>query len=378
MFINQSIKENFKPTIFIIIVLFLLAVSAYPQHRLGGKVVEILDGKTVSIELFSGGKITAELQHIEVPEAEQQLHQTVVDHLQKLVLAKSVEFRPLRIVKAKTIGQILLNGVDVSQQMIRDGAAWYSAAEKTGQNSTESEIYSSNEAQAKTEKRGVWSIDGLKPAWQIRAETEEKHKLEAKLALETSSKSAFVAEMQKKQKPAPRQQFNTETQLFAASGENIKLPANIKNVGGLLVGYDESAKLGIVTTPLFKLNIAENDGSQSVAIQIAYLYFDGDINKGRQNVYLVGVESESRDFKFLRQNDLVITVDGQKINVGKAKRLERKGEFSVKESLVYKINKSVIAKIANAQESSVKVGTYSWKLNSGIQMLLYNMTQTTQ
>jgi endonuclease YncB( thermonuclease family) len=378
MFINQSIRENFKPTIFIIIVLILLAISAYPQQRLGGKVVEVLDGKTVTIELFSGGKITAELQHIEVPESEQQLHQTVIDHLQTLVLAKNVEFRPLRIINARTIGQVLLNGVDVSQQMIRDGAAWYSAAEKTGQNAGESEIYQSNEAQAESEKRGVWSIEGLKPAWQIRAEAEENRKIQAKLAPEKSAKSAFVEEMQKKQKPAPRRQFDTESQLFAASGENIKLPANIKNVGGLLVGYDESAKLGIITTPLFKLNVAENDGSQAVAIQIAYLYFDGDINKGRQNVYLVGVESESRDFKFLKQNDLVITIDGQKINVGKAKRLERKGEFSVKESLVYKINKSVIAKIAKAQEASVKVGTYSWKLNSGIQMLLYNMTQTAE
>jgi endonuclease YncB( thermonuclease family) len=378
MFINQSIRENFKPTVFIIIVLILLAISAYPQQRLGGKVVEVLDGKTVSIELFSGGKITAELQHIEVPESEQQLHQTVIEHLQTLVLAKNVEFRPLRIINARTIGQVLLNGVDVSQQMIRDGAAWYSAAEKTGQNAGESETYQSNEEQAKSEKRGVWSIEGLKPAWQIRAEAEENRKIQAKLALATPAKSAFVEEMQKKQKPAPRRQFDTESQLFAVSGENIKMPANIKNVGGLLVGYDESAKLGIITTPLFKLNVAENDGSQAVAIQIAYLYFDGDINKGRQNVYLVGVESESRDFKFLKQNDLVITVDGQKINVGKAKRFERKGEFSVKEGLVYKINKSVIAKIAKAQEASVKVGIYSWKLNSGIQMLLHNMTQTVE
>ena len=28
----------------------------------------------------------------------------------------------------------------------------------------------SNEAQAKAEKRGVWGIEGLKPAWEFRAE----------------------------------------------------------------------------------------------------------------------------------------------------------------------------------------------------------------
>lgn len=378
MFINQSIKENFKPTVFIIIVLCLLAISAYPQHRLGGKVVEILDGKTVAIELFSGGKLIAELQHIEVPEPEQQLHQRVIEHLQKLVLNKNVEFRPLRIVNAKTVGQILLGGVDVSQQMIRDGAAWYSAAENTGQTANESGIYQSNEAQAKSEKRGIWSIEGLKPAWQIRAEAEEKRQIEAKLALEASAKSAADSEKQRKQKPASRRQFNTETQLFTESGENIKLPANVKNIGGLLVGYDPAAKFGIVTTPSFKLSIAENDGSQTVGIQIAYLYYDADKTRARQSFYLVGVESESRDFKFLADNNLVFTLDGQKINVGKAKRIERKDEFSVKESLVYKINKNVIEKIANAQDANVKVGKYSWKINSGIQLLLYNMLQTAE
>lgn len=379
MFINQSIKENFKPTVFIVIVLLLLAVSAYPQHRLGGKVVEILDGKTVIIELFSGGKITAELQHIDVPEPEQQLHQTVIAHLQKLILNKTVDFRPLRIVKAKTVGQILAGGVDVSQQMIRDGAAWYSVAEKTGQTETESAIYKDNESQAKTEKRGIWSIENLRPAWQIRAEAEENRQIQAKLALEAASKTAFAEEMQRKQKPTapPRRQFNAETQLFTASGENFKLPDNVKNVGGLLVGYDQVTKLGIVSTPVFKLDIAENDGSQAVGIQIAYFYNNAGDRK-KENVYLVGVESASRDFKFLKQNDLVITADGQKINVGKAKRIERKEDFGVREILIYKINKTVLTKIAEAKESSVKVGTYSWKLNSGIQMILYNVLQAAE
>ncbi len=173
MTINQEIRENFKAATLIAVVMFLLVISAYPQYRMGGKVTEISDGKTVTIELFSGGKIVAELQHIEVPAPGQTFHKTVVEHLQKLILNKAVEFRPLRIVKATTIGQINLNGVDISQQMIRDGAAWYSN-DKTGQEASESANYQGNEAQEKSEKRGIWSVEGLKPPWQIRFEAEEQ------------------------------------------------------------------------------------------------------------------------------------------------------------------------------------------------------------
>ena len=377
--INQSIEENLKPTVFIIIVLLLLAISAYPQHRMGGKVVEILDGKTVAIELFSGGKLTAELQHIEVPEAGQQFHQTAVEHLQKLVLAKNVEFRPLRIINARTIGQVLLNGVDVSQQMIRDGAAWYSNAAQTGQNTAESTIYQSNEAQAKTEKRGIWSIEGLNPAWQIRAETEENRRIEAKRAIQTPVKSAFVEEMQRKQKPFARKELNSESQVLSATtGAVGNLPANFKFVGGLLVGYDPAKKSGMVLTPLYKTNVNNSNIKQEIALQIIYIYYDGNEESGRRSMFVIGIDSVSDEYKFLKSNDLIVTADGEKIIIGKAKWSTRQNGNSKIESMAYEVKKTTLAKIAKAQNVSVKVGNFSKALNGEIVTTLSNLLQVAQ
>src|SRR5690606_17613651 len=117
-------KESLVGAIFIVIVLILTAISAYPQRKFGGRVVEVIDGKTCVIEL-AAGRVTAVLQYIEVPEQEQPLYQEVKDHLQKLVLEKQVEFLPRIVMKDRTVGQLLVKGVDISQQMLRDGAAWY-------------------------------------------------------------------------------------------------------------------------------------------------------------------------------------------------------------------------------------------------------------
>ena len=53
--------------IFALAVIFLSAGLGYSQSTLAGRVVKVLDGKTVVIEI-SSGKLTAELQYIEVPE----------------------------------------------------------------------------------------------------------------------------------------------------------------------------------------------------------------------------------------------------------------------------------------------------------------------
>ena len=167
---KESFKENIKPFIFIVIVLFLTAISAYPQRKFAGRVVEVVDGKTCVVELPSG-KLTVVLQYIEVPDPEQPLHDTVKAHLTNLVLDKKIELMPLGVIKNRTIGRLYVKGVDVSQQMLRDGAAWYSVAERSGQDEDESLVYQDNENQARSEKRGVWGVADLKPVWEYRAET---------------------------------------------------------------------------------------------------------------------------------------------------------------------------------------------------------------
>ena len=365
-------------TILLIVLSLITANAAFAQSRIGGKVIEIIDGKTAIVEMQNGSRLTAELQYIEVPESGQPFSEIAKQHLGALVLNQIIEFRARGFRPTVTVGQIFCKGVDISQQMIRDGAAWYAVPQKSGQDAAERENYQSQEAQAKSEKLGIWSIENLKPSWQIRAEAEENQRQQEKIARKAAEDAALVAEIQQQQqKPPVKRQMSSEMQMLAMSADAaVKMPANMKMVGGLMVGYEPSIKLGVVATPLMKMDVEDVNGKQAVSIQIAYLYFDGDENKGRQSVYLVGVDSESKEFKFLKYNELVVTADNQKIVIGKAKRVARQNDYGVKEGLLYEIKKNVFTKIANAQNLDVKVGTYSRKLDGAVQLLLKNLLQS--
>ena len=170
--------KNIK-LIFQIFVLLLFVSSTFAQTRYFGTVTEIIDGRTIVVEPQPKVKVKIQLQYIEVPEAEQKLHGVVKTHLTNLLLNKNVEFKPKNFNQtAKPVGQVFLNGVDVSQQMLRDGAAWYATNEERFQNETESKVYQNYESLAKNEKRGVWSIADLKPAWEFRAEKAERKRQE--------------------------------------------------------------------------------------------------------------------------------------------------------------------------------------------------------
>ena len=361
----------------IIAAIFITVNASFGQSRIGGRVVEVFDGKTVSIEMQNGSRLTAVLQYIEVPEPDQPLHKIAAEHLSALVLDKKVEFRARSITPLKTAGSLYVNNVDIGQQMIRDGAAWYAILEKSGQEAAEGATYQNNEALAKSEKRGVWAFENLKPSWEIRAEAEENRRRQERIKLEEAAKmSASVGENQQPPKPVIKRQLNTESQMLSASASSVKLPSNIKMVSGLMVGYDPAIKIGLVATQMMKMGVTDNKGIQVITLQIIYLYYDGDENKGRQSKYSVFIESESDDFKFLKYNELIVTADNQKIIVGKARRSARKTEYGVKEGLEYEIKKSSLAKIANAGNLEIKVGTYHRILNGEAQTMIQNFFQT--
>ena len=368
-----------KNLFILIFLIFICCLSTFAQREINGRVVEIIDGKTVVIEVGPSNKITAQLQFIEVPEADQPLYQTVKDHLERMLLGQKIALKPQRLIKTQTIAQIFIGNIDASQQMIRDGAAWYAVEQKSGQEPLQSEIYQKTEAQAKLEKLGVWSIADLKPAWQIRAERVEAAKQQEILARAKAEKDAAEAAQKvvvKVKKPIVPQSLNRESQILAASDPAVKLPPNINLVGGLLVGYDPAVKLGLVATPLLKANFFDQSNQQTLAVQILYLYYDANESKGRQSVYLVCVDSESPDYKFLKSNDLIVTADNQKLVIGKAKRFVRKDDFGVKESLVYEIKNPVFKKIADAQNLDIKVGGFSRNLKGELQMTLHNLLQS--
>src|SRR5215210_8377275 len=102
------------------VALFLSAAVA--QRTMQGEVVEVLDGKTLVIQ-GSSTRSTVELQYVAVPSEGQPMSDTVTNHLKKLVLGKQVEYRPKMLSYPYSVGLLTIDDVDISQQMLRDGAA---------------------------------------------------------------------------------------------------------------------------------------------------------------------------------------------------------------------------------------------------------------
>jgi endonuclease YncB( thermonuclease family) len=351
------------------LLIFILALTTlgYSQSTVAGKVVQVLDGKTVVIEI-SGGKLNAELQYIEVPDPDQQLHGRVSEHLEKLVLNKDVEFRSAGFAPGKTFGQLYVGSTDVAVQMLRDGAAWHVPADKSGQDAVENAVYKDHQDQARSEKRGVWGIDGMKPAWEHRAAKIEAERL-ARIEAERAAKAAADAYYEK----------------AAAAKTPVRKPGVwgdenpwLKNPGALVHGYNAASGNGYVGTSLLGVKELENQPTdRKTAVDITYIYKQDGPN-GRKGTFVLSVVSSAADWQFVTKNGLTVTVDEKTVLVVKPKRTAVREEGRAVEKLTFEVNKATLEKIVYGGEVFVKVGDLTFYPTQGFQLLLYNILQVAE
>jgi endonuclease YncB( thermonuclease family) len=352
--------------------LFVLTFShaAFSQLKYEGKVVDVIDGRTVVIELPTHNKLTAQLQFIEVPESEQMLHHIVKDHLRKLLLGKEVEFRANQMTRLKTIGQIFADGVDISQQMLRDGAAWYSAAgiEKKDLDAPENQNYQNLEAQAKQEKRGVWSIAGLKPAWEFRAEKEKANQPKEPVVVEAKQVEAPEKTMRQK-KLEGYKAANAGVQMWADVTDYSAAKEAVYS-SGLLTGYIAYKDLTYISTT--DLDFTTPDGGNIYKAIYRFAY----VSKGRapilgEDTFEFIMLARSKDWAFAESSNLLLSADGKTFNLGKARRISRRNSFGgvnyAEEILTYPVGKAILEKVAKSKKVELRVGKYSNSFSSKYQ-----------
>jgi micrococcal nuclease len=365
--------------LFLLILITICNYFTFAQHKFNGKVVEVVDGKTVVIEVEpTQNKLTAVLQYIEVPEPEQELHKVVKDHLQTLLLGKQVEFSVKKMLTSKTVAQIFLDDVDISQQMLRDGAAWYAILDKETQDPAESENYRTFELQAKIEKLGVWSIANLKPAWEFRAAKEEKSTM-------TQQPETFFGIPAKNKSIFGQPRFNAETSLQQSNdsmdmwGGDIGSYFSDENVNaaGLASRYVSQFDIGYLATTIKNFNLSANNSVSKMVYRIIY-YYKGSTLKSGDDTFFIGFLSESKNWQFLQSNNLSVITDGQTISLGKAYRLFRKDKNVAQELLLYKIRRDNLAKISNSKQVNFRVGKYSGVVEKTSQSLIGSLLDYTK
>ena len=342
---------------YLLVMLFIAAtsISATAQLRTGGEVVDVIDGKTVVVAAPTG-RITVELQYIDVPEPSQLLHSAVKDHLRTLLIGKSVELQTKGFTRGKVNGKLVLGGVDVSQQLLRDGAAWHLPSNMSGQTSQEFSSYADAESLARKEKLGVWSINGLEPAWEFRAK--------ANLAA-TGQPNGSAAEAA------------AESRKSSGKGKGYWSDENprLKNPGSMTHGFNAATQTGFLGTSM--LGVAEHQSQpsgQKTGGDLTYYYTENG-TKGRSGYFVVTVISFADNWRFLKENTLTLEIDGKKLVVGKPKREADGTGFKMAEKLTYRVDVATVEKIAHGGSVLLKVGDYAMTPRAGLQMILYNMLQ---
>ena len=173
--------------------LFLLQ-SANAQRSLYGQVTDVIDGNTIVLT-SARTPIKIRIQYIDAPESSQPLYDVVKSHLALLLQGKSAHVVVSSANTEISQGKVIAEGMDVAIQMLRDGAAWYSVPESSSQAEDDRSTYLEAEGLAKAEKRGVWSLTGVRPAYELRLEREkaaqERLVAERKAILERISRTGL-------------------------------------------------------------------------------------------------------------------------------------------------------------------------------------------
>jgi len=159
-------------TVLTTIFLSVIATITLSAQTLTGTVTEVIDGNTI---ILNSNKVTFKirLQFIDPPEAGQPLHDVVKAHLSTLALNKRVSVGVKSVSQGLHIGRVYLDGRDLGMQLLRDGGAWYSHPEASNHQESERLEYLSMESQAKAEKRGIWGVANITPAWELRIAREK-------------------------------------------------------------------------------------------------------------------------------------------------------------------------------------------------------------
>ena len=178
---------------------FILCATAGVATTLQVKVTEVQSGNTLLVSNTSRA-LKVRLKGIAPPEPGQPFSDVAREHLKMLVLGKAVALDYTNLSDGYFEAKILINGIDVGSQMLRDGAAWYDSKNAHALTEADRELYATCEKAARDEKRGLWSDAAAVAPWEFR----EAKQAEAAKQEETVKKSkrlnfsAYQAEEAKK------------------------------------------------------------------------------------------------------------------------------------------------------------------------------------
>lgn len=153
---------------FISVLFFLLAFSAHAE-TLTGYVVAIADGDTLTVLVANHQQYKIRLVGIDAPEKSQGFGDRSKQSLASLVFNKNVTVEWSKLDRyGRTVGKIMVNGIDANLEQIKTGMAWWYRAYAKEQSLADRAKYEQAETIAKQQQIGLWRDRNPMPPWDFR------------------------------------------------------------------------------------------------------------------------------------------------------------------------------------------------------------------
>lgn len=160
---------RFLTIITAILCLPLLASAATLQ----AKVVQVESGNALVVSNINR-PLRIRLKAVMPPESGQPFSEAARDHLKALVLDKAVFVEYTHLANGYLEAKVILNGIDIGSQMLRDGVAWYDLASSYELSESDRALYVQCEQAARNEKRGLWQDSAAVAPWEFRQAQQAK------------------------------------------------------------------------------------------------------------------------------------------------------------------------------------------------------------
>lgn len=166
---RDASKKVARRTRFISLLAALLLAAPSGAATLQGRVVGVTDGDTVKVLDASHTEWKIRLMGIDAPEKKQAFGIRSKSNLSDLVFGKTVIVEYSKKDRyGRTVGKILVNGVDANLEQIKAGMAWHYKKYAKEQPFEDRETYARAEEQARAGQRGLWSEADPVPPWDWR------------------------------------------------------------------------------------------------------------------------------------------------------------------------------------------------------------------
>jgi len=154
----------------------LLLANTSAADMLQGRVVGVSDGDTVTVLDTSHTQFKIRLMGIDAPEKKMPFGQKSKEHLSDLVFNKQVTVEYSKRDKyGRTVGKILVDGVDANLEQVKAGLAWHYKQYQKEQTPDDRTAYAQAEELARTAKAGLWLDAEPTPPWDWRHVQKQRH-----------------------------------------------------------------------------------------------------------------------------------------------------------------------------------------------------------